>query len=89
MYLTAEKKKSFFEKYGKSNTDTGSPEGLVALFSYRISHLTEHLKRNRKDFSTQRSLIRLVGKRRRILNYLKDRDIARYRAIIKELNLRK
>jgi len=66
MYLTAEKKKSFFEKYGKSNTDTGSPEGQVALFSYRISHLTEHLKRNRKDFSTQRALIRLVGKRRRI-----------------------
>jgi len=89
MYLTAEKKKSFFEKYGKSNTDTGSPEGLVALFSYRISHLTEHLKRNRKDFSTQRALIRLVGKRRRILNYLKDRDIERYRAIIKDLNLRK
>jgi small subunit ribosomal protein S15 len=89
MYLTAEKKQSFFEKYGKSNTDTGSPEGQVALFSYRISHLTEHLKRNRKDFSTQRSLIRLVGKRRRILNYLKDRDIERYRAIIKELNLRK
>ncbi|MCK9324518.1 MAG: 30S ribosomal protein S15 [Bacteroidales bacterium] len=89
MYLTAEKKKSFFEKYGKSNTDTGSPEGQVALFSYRISHLTEHLKRNRKDFSTQRALIRLVGKRRRILNYLKDRDIERYRAIIKDLNLRK
>ena len=89
MYLTAEKKKSFFEKYGKSNTDTGSPGGQVALFSYRISHLTEHLKRNRKDFSTQRALIRLVGKRRRILNYLKDRDIERYRAIIKDLNLRK
>jgi small subunit ribosomal protein S15 len=89
MYLTAEKKKSFFEKYGKSNTDTGSPEGQVALFSYRISHLTEHLKRNRKDFSTQRALIRLVGTRRRILNYLKDRDIERYRAIIKDLNLRK
>ena len=89
MYLTAEKKKSFFEKYGKSNTDTGSPEGQVALFSYRISHLTEHLKRNRKDLSTQRALIRLVGNRRRILNYLKDRDIERSQAIIKDLNLRK
>ena len=89
MYLTAEKKKEFFEKYGKSNKDTGSAEGQVALFSYRIAHLTEHLKRNRKDYSTQRALIRLVGKRRRILNYLKDRDIERYRAIIKDLNLRK
>ena len=89
MYLTAEKKQEFFETYGKSNTDTGSPEGQVALFSYRIAHLTGHLKKNRKDFSTQRSLIRLVGKRRRLLNYLKDRDIARYRAIIKQLNLRK
>jgi len=89
MYLTAEKKQEFFEKYGKSNKDTGSAEGQVALFSYRIAHLTEHLKRNRKDFSTQRALIRMVGKRRRLLNYLKDRDIERYRAIIKALNLRK
>ena len=89
MYLTAEKKQEFFETYGKSNKDTGSAEGQVALFSYRIAHLTEHLKKNRKDYSTQRALIRLVGKRRRILNYLKDRDIERYRAIIKALNLRK
>ncbi|MFH0761999.1 MAG: 30S ribosomal protein S15 [Bacteroidota bacterium] len=89
MYLTAEKKQDFFQKYGQSNKDTGSPEGQVALFSYRISHLTEHLKKNRKDFSTQRALISLVGKRRRILNYLKDRDIERYRAIVKQLNLRK
>jgi small subunit ribosomal protein S15 len=89
MYLTAEKKQEFFEKYGKSNKDTGSAEGQVALFSYRIAHLTEHLKNNRKDYSTQRALIRLVGKRRRILNYLKDRDIERYRAVIKALNLRK
>lgn len=89
MYLTAEKKTDFFEKYGKSNKDTGSSEGQIALFSYRITHLTEHLKKNRKDFSTQRALIKLVGKRRRLLNYLKDRDIERYRNIIKELNLRK
>lgn len=89
MYLSAEKKQEFFEKYGKSNTDTGSSEGQVALFSYRIAHLTEHLKKNKKDFSTQRALIRLVGKRRRLLNYLKDRDIERYRAIIKALDLRK
>lgn len=89
MYLSAEKKQEFFEKYGKSNTDTGSSEGQVALFSYRIAHLTEHLKNNKKDFSTQRALIRLVGKRRRLLNYLKDRNIERYRAIVKALNLRK
>jgi len=89
MYLTAEKKQEFFEKYGKSNKDTGSPEGQVALFSYRIAHLTEHLKKNRKDFSTQRALVTLVGKRRKVLNYLKERDINRYRAIVKDLNLRK
>ncbi len=89
MYLTAKKKQEFFEKYGKSNTDTGSSEGQVALFSHRIAHLTEHLKKNRKDYSTQRALIILVGKRRKILNYLKDRDIERYRVIIKALNLRK
>lgn len=89
MYLSAEKKQEFFEKYGKSNTDTGSSEGQVALFSYRIAHLTEHLKKNKKDYSTQRALIRLVGKRRRLLNYLKDRDIERYRAIVKALDLRK
>lgn len=89
MYLSAEKKTEFFEKYGKSNTDTGSTEGQVALFSYRIAHLTGHLKKNRKDYSTQRALIRLVGKRRRLLDYLKDRDIERYRAIIKALDLRK
>ena len=89
MYLTAEKKQEFFEKYGKSNKDTGTSEGQIALFSYRIAHLTEHLKKNKKDYSTQRALIKLVGKRRRLLNFLKDRDIERYRAIIKSLNLRK
>lgn len=89
MYLTPEIKQEFFEKYGKSNSDTGSSEGQIALFSHRIAHLTEHLKKNRKDFSTQRALIRLVGKRRRLLNYLKDVDIERYRAIVKALNLRK
>lgn len=88
-YLTAEKKQEFFKEYGKSNDDTGSPEGQIALFSYRISHLTEHLKKNRKDYGTQRSLLKLVGKRRRLLDYLKERDIERYRTIIKALNLRK
>jgi small subunit ribosomal protein S15 len=89
MYLTSEKKKEIFVKHGNSETNTGSAEAQVALFSYRIAHLTEHLKKNRKDFGTQRALLTLVGKRRRLLDYLKDRNIERYRAIIKELNLRK
>ena len=89
MYLDAAKKQAIFGKYGKSNTDTGSAEAQVALFSYRISHLTEHMKLNRKDYSTERALTMLVGKRRRLLDYLKARDIERYRAIVKELGLRK
>ena len=74
MYLDAAKKQEIFEKYGKSNTDTGSSESQIALFSYRISHLTEHMKLNRKDYSTERALTKLVGKRRALLNYLKDRE---------------
>jgi small subunit ribosomal protein S15 len=89
MYLNPEIKKAFFEKYGKSDTDTGTSEGQIALFSFRINHLTEHLKANKKDFSTQRALIQMVGKRRSLLDYLKRKDIERYRTIIKELNLRK
>ena len=89
MYLTAEKKQEIFGKYGKSNTDTGSPEAQIALFSFRINHLTEHLKLNKKDYSTERALVMLVGKRRRLLDYLKKNDIMRYRAIIKELGIRK
>ena len=89
MYLTAEKKKEIFGKHGKSDSDTGSSEGQIALFTYRINHLTEHLKKNRKDFNTQRSLVKLVGKRRDLLNYLIKTDITRYRAIVKELGLRK
>ena len=89
MYLNPEKKQEIFGQYGKSNTDTGSPESQIALFSYRINHLTEHLKSNKKDYSTERALVILVGKRRRLLNYLKDNDISRYRAIIKELGIRK
>ncbi|MDR2890043.1 MAG: 30S ribosomal protein S15 [Alistipes sp.] len=88
-YLTAEKKQELFGQYGQSNTDTGSAESQIALFSFRISHLTEHLKKNRGDFGTQRALLRLVGKRRHLLEYLKDVDIERYRAIIKALGLRK
>lgn len=89
MYLNPAKKKEIFEQYGASNTDTGSAESQIALFSYRIAHLTEHLKENHKDFVTQRSLTKLVGKRRALLNYLYDRDVERYRAIIKALGLRR
>ena len=88
-YLDAAKKQEIFGKHGKSNTDTGSAEAQIALFSYRISHLTEHMKLNRKDYSTERALTMLVGKRRRLLDYLKAKDIERYRAIVKELGLRK
>ena len=89
MYLSKEKKAEIFAEYGASATDTGSAEGQIALFSFRINHLTGHLKQNRKDHNTERSLIALVGKRRKLLNYLKKTDIARYRAIIEKLGLRK
>ncbi len=89
MYLTSDVKKNIFKEITGSETNTGSAEGQIALFSHRIKHLTEHLKKNPKDFGTQRSLIALVGKRRKLLNYLMNTDIERYRAIIKELGLRK
>ena len=91
MYLSKEKKEELFENHGrlKSKSDTGSPEAQIALFSYRINHLTTHLKKNKKDYSTQQGLLRLVGKRRKLLNYLQKVDIERYRAIIAELKLRK
>ena len=89
MYLNSAKKVELFEKYGKGATDTGSADSQIALFSFRIKNLTEHMKQNRKDHSTERSLTGLVGKRRALLNYLKSRDINRYRAIVKALGLRK
>lgn len=91
MYLTSEKKAELFKNHGrlKSETDTGSPESQIALFTYRIQHLTEHLKINKKDYSCRLSLLKLVGKRRRLLNYLIANDIERYRAIIAELGIRK
>lgn len=89
MYLTKEKKQEFFKKHGKGKTDTGTAEGQIALFTYRITHLTNHLATNKKDFSTQRALISLVGKRRRQLDYLKNVDIERYREIVKKLGLRR
>ena len=89
MYLDQEKKKEIFTQHGKSTTDTGSAESQIALFTYRIKHITEHLKQNHKDYVTARSLTKLVGKRRAMLDYLYDRDINRYRAIIKALGLRR
>ena len=89
MYLTTEKKQEIFAEHGTGAADTGSAEGQVALFTFRINHLTSHLKKNQKDFNTERSLMRLVGKRRKLLDYLKDNDIERYRAIIAKLGIRK
>ncbi len=89
MYLTKEKRAEIFEEYSSSATNTGSVESQVALFTHRIKHLTEHLKANRKDFATERSLVLMVGKRRKLLNYLKRKDINRYRELIKKLGLRK
>ena len=91
MYLTAEKKQELFETHGseKKKNDTGSAESQIALFTHRINHLTEHLKVHKHDFSTRLGLLKLVGKRRRLLDYLAHIDIERYRAIIAELQLRK
>lgn len=89
MYLTSETKKTIFTEFGTSDIDTGSTEGQIALFTFRIKHLTEHLKANKKDFATQRSLVLLVGKRRKLLAYLKDNDIEKYREILKRLSIRK
>jgi small subunit ribosomal protein S15 len=91
MYLTSEKKTELFKNHGrlKSETDTGSPESQIALFTFRIQHLTGHLKSNKKDHTSRLSLMKLVGKRRRLLNYLIKNDIERYRAIIAELGISK
>ncbi|HLC83613.1 MAG TPA: 30S ribosomal protein S15 [Bacteroidia bacterium] len=89
MYLTSEVKKGIFKTHGGTEKNTGSTEGQVALFTHRIAHLTGHLQKNKKDFSTQRSLINLVGKRRSLLDYLKKKDINKYRALIKTLDIRK
>ncbi|WP_159021130.1 30S ribosomal protein S15 [Algibacter sp. L3A6] len=89
MYLSKEEKQEMFAKHGKNKSDTGSAEGQIALFTQRIEHLTQHLKKNRKDYNTERSLVMLVGKRRSLLDYLIKKDVLRYRAIVKELGLRK
>ena len=89
MHLTAKEKNAIFKKYGGSTENTGSTEGQIALFTARITHLTDHLKNNKKDFVTKRSLIKAVGKRRSLLDYLKAKDIEKYRSLINELGLRK
>ncbi len=91
MQLTLEKKQELFSKHGfaKKKTDTGSPESQIALFTHRINHLTDHLKVQKKDFSTQQGLLKLVGQRKKLLNYLQRTNIQRYRAILSDLDLRK
>jgi len=89
MYLTTEKKQEIFKKFGGDANNTGSTEGQIALFTFRISHLTEHLKKNKKDKHTQKALLDLVGKRKSLLTYFKNKDIVQYRELIKELGIRK
>jgi small subunit ribosomal protein S15 len=89
MNITQEEKKEIFTKFGKSETDTGSPEAQVALFTERINRLTDHLKGHKKDHSTRLGLLKLVGKRRRLLNYIMKKDIEAYRKLIAELGIRK
>ena len=87
--MTVLKKKDIFKEFGKNLKDTGSIESQVALFSKRIEHLSNHLNTNAKDFNTEKSLVKMVGKRRNLLEYLKKTDIERYREIIKKLGIRK
>lgn len=87
--ITKEQKQQLVAEHGKADNDTGAAEVQIAIFSTRISELTEHLKKHPKDHSTRRGLLKLVGKRRRLLNYLMDQDITRYRAIIEKLGIRK
>ena len=87
--MTVLKKEDIFKEFGKSKKDTGSSESQIALFTNRIESLSNHLKSNAKDFNTEKSLVKMVGKRRALLDYLTKKDIMRYRAIVKELGLRK
>ncbi|MCE3008003.1 MAG: 30S ribosomal protein S15 [Bacteroidetes bacterium] len=91
MYLTKEKTAEIFKANSLKGDakDAGSAESQIALFTYRINHLNEHLKQNRKDMSTKMGLLRLVGQRRKMLDYLRDKDIQRYRDIIQKLGIRK
>ncbi|HEV3222130.1 MAG TPA: 30S ribosomal protein S15 [Puia sp.] len=88
-YLTKEKTAEFFTKFGTSVTNTGSIEAQIALLTERINRISDHLKDNKKDFSTNRGLMRLVGKRKRLLTYLSDNDLQNYRQLIEKIGLRK
>ena len=87
--ITAEKKQEIIKEFARTEGDTGSPEVQVAILTERITELTEHLKKNHKDHHSRRGLLKLVGKRRGVLDYLKSKDIERYRALIEKLGLRK
>ena len=89
MVLTPEVKKDIIDEFKLHEKDTGSPEVQIALISNRIKYLTDHFKVHKKDHHSRRGLLKLVGQRRRLLNYLKKRDVEKYRAIIKELGIRK
>lgn len=89
MALPAEEKKALIDQFKLHDSDTGSPEIQVALLTQRINHLNEHFKVHRKDHHSRRGLLKLVGQRRRLLNYLKGKDVNRYRAVIQALGLRK
>ncbi|MDX2301744.1 MAG: 30S ribosomal protein S15 [Microscillaceae bacterium] len=91
MYLDKEKKQELFESFSNAQlkTDTGSAEAQIALFTHRINHLTEHLKTHKKDYSSRMGLLKLVGKRRRLLDYLLKKDIERYRAVLAAQGIRK
>jgi small subunit ribosomal protein S15 len=89
MYLTKEAKEKIFKKFGGKETNTGNAEAQIALFTERINHLTKHLKKNNKDFGTQRSLLAMVGKRKSLLDYIKNKDINKYRNLIEQLGIRK
>lgn len=88
-YLTTDKKREIFSEFGGADNNTGSPEAQIALFTYRIQSLSAHLKDNKKDHSCRRALLTLVGKRRRLLQYLAKKDITKYRELIEKLGLRK
>ena len=89
MAMSTEKKQEIIAEYRTHETDTGSPEVQIALLSYEIAYLTEHLKTHKKDFHSRRGLLKMVGQRRSLLNYLKSKDIDRYRNIINRLGLRR
>ncbi|MBW2645895.1 MAG: 30S ribosomal protein S15 [Deltaproteobacteria bacterium] len=89
MHLTTEEKKAIIDKFKVHGKDTGSPEVQIALLTSRITHLTEHFKIHKKDHNSRRGLLKLVGSRRRLLNYLKGKDVTRYKTLISSLALRK